>query len=434
VSNEHDPFERSHVVSQPGIIGASWWRESLANPQDSVTRRSAIKLALGATGAVVGLGAILAIAHGCSADEEHNVQRRSSLEMQRTYGWSFGASTESVTFDGASTQPFERSALRRLATDLRPSSVQGRPYYVGALFEALGAAPTLAAAGDPENITPLEQVLTPMHTYDMDRAFAQGRALAQLLQSAHPVLVIVDLEGPSAVAFAAGASVGLVPVFMFGNWPHPRGVVKAHRTLAAAAYYQPLFAALAPKERPLLLVLDRQRLASYSDDATQFDNRYVPRLPDSATLLGWGIARVLYVTPSASGEPEPWDLTDDFGAYGAARIDVKLVSADAFSTQKKTDSGTDPAAVDYYYGGRPETHHWFWRDYPWLRGKPRDAVEPAMRRPGVSYRAPTAGQDLTPANLGTVPVAVSVATGAVLGALLSRSGSWNRSEGGGSGG
>src|SRR5271170_5569626 len=74
-------------------------------------------------------------------------------------------------------------------------------------------------------------------------------------------MVVVDLPGPEAVAFAAGAASAFDPVFALDNWPHPRGVVPAHQTLAAAAYCQPLFARRASGSaapRWPLLVLDRR--------------------------------------------------------------------------------------------------------------------------------------------------------------------------------
>jgi hypothetical protein len=433
VSNDQEPFTQTHVTNQPGIIGASWWRESLVSAPDPVSRRNAIKLALGVTGTVVGLGALIALVHSCSEDEgiESRVERKNSLEMQRNYGWSFGAAAESVTFDGAITRPFDRSALTRLSTDLRPRSADSIPYYSGTLFESLGAVPLLKAEGDPENIAPLEQVVTPIHTPEMERAYEQGKALAKLLSETphESLLVVVDLDGPSAVAFAAGASGGLSAVFSFGNWPHPRGVVKAHRTLAAAAYYQPLFAQLTPNRLPLLLVLDRQRLAGYSDDATQFDNRYAARVPSPAVLARWGVRHVLYITPSASDMEVPWDLSADFSGYLTAGIDVKLLSIQTFLPYVSSDDGTRP----YYYGGRPQTQGWFWHDYPWQFGAPPKAQDPGLAGTDTQFRAPTSSPSaLTSAsNLGTVPVAVSLATGAVLGAMLSpRSGSWNRSDGG----
>src|SRR5207253_363541 len=94
------------------------------------------------------------------------------------------------------------------------------------------------------------------------------------------------------------------PVFLFDNWPHPHGVVPAHLTLAAAVYYQPLFARAkteptrAGKVQPVF-VLDRTRLTTYVDDATQFDNRYTAKMPTTANLKTMGVAKLLYVGPNA---------------------------------------------------------------------------------------------------------------------------------------
>jgi hypothetical protein len=454
VKDDWSPFERLHGKQEPGIVGASWWRASLASREplvyvpDPVSRRQAIGWALGATGAVVGVGALLAlVAHSCSSEEDFQVERRTLLDMQKTYGWSFGAATESVTFDGSSNQPFDRAALPRMAVDLRPPSPRALPYYVPTLFEVLGASPT-AAAEEAEAIVPLEQVLLPIFTAEMRRAYMQGRALADELErgDARDVAVIVDLEGPSAVAFAAGASEVLEPVFVFGNWPHPRGVVQAHRTLAAAAYFQPLFARSSRPERAPLLVLDRQRLASYSDDASQFDNRYAPALPQASVLRSWGVKNVLYVTPSSAETSEPWDVSEAFVAYKQGGLNVKLVAAQAFFPDYTASAGAAESAADasalqekangagrYYYGGSASNAGWFWRDYPWSRrGAAVTATEPGMSRPGVAYDPPSVpvAPLVAAATLGTVAVAVSRSNGRILGALANRNGSWNRAEGG----
>jgi hypothetical protein len=448
MSDEVSPFERKHGKHEPGIIGASWWREALANVPDPVSRRQAINWALGATGAVVGMGALLALAaHSCSSDDDYQVERRTLLEMQKTYGWSFGASAESVTFDGSSSQPFDRVGLLRMAGDLCPPSARALPYYVPTLFEALGASPT-AATEEAETIVPLEQVLVPIFTGEMRRAYLQGRALADELRrgEAKDVAVVVDLEGPSAVAFAAGASAALEPIFVFGNWPHPRGVVQAHRTLAAAAYFQPLFARSSRQERPPLFVLDRLRLASYSDDANQFDNRYAPTLPRASVLRQWGVSHVLYVTPSSAETSEPWDLSETFVGYNLDGLDVKLVAAQAFFADRSVsgadvESAADASALQetangpgrYYYGGNARTAGWFWHDYPWSRRAAAGAVtEPNMQRPGARYAPPSVpvAPLVAAAALGTVAVAVSRNNGRILGALANRNGSWNRAEGG----
>ena len=438
-------FEREEVTSQPGIIGASWWQASLDELGASLTRRRAIGLALGAGGAVVGFGALIAlIAHGCSEQDEPEVLRKKSLEMQVTYGWNFGAPQESVTFDGVSTLPFDRSALTRLASDLRPRSARYTGFYTPTLFESPSARPLSSFVDEPETIVPLDQVLMPIFTPSMRRAYRQGEALASLVaeQSLSTALVIVDLDGPESVAFAAGASEALEPIFTFGNWPHPRGVVKAHRTLSAAAYFQPLFAKAQQRgARPALVVLDRQRSSPYRDDATQFDNRYLPLVPTPAALWQWGVSHVLYVTQGPVDRESP-DLNQTFLAYQATDIEVKLVSADAFAPQsgvpQEVDNGSllvpTNTRVRYFYGGNPSTHNYFWHDYPWSKKPTAAAVEPNTSRPGRSYHAVADGPSVHPQSLagtalGTVAMAVSRQSGRIMGPLLNRNGSWNRSDG-----
>jgi len=297
----------------------------------------------------------------------------------------------------------------------------------------LGARPSASADGDPESIVPLEDVLLPIANTDTWNAYERGRALGGLLQAGkvQDVLVIVDLDGPSSVAFAAGALPALEPIFSFGNWPHPRGVVKSHLTLASAAYYQPLFAQGTREERPSLLVLDRQRLASYTEDAHQFDNRYKTRVPNAGVLQRWGVKRVLYVTPTPSLDVSP-DLESDFVGYGHQGLDVKLIAANIFSPTYGLDGGS---SEDYFYGGSKASHGYFWHDYAWLAGKLPPAEAVTVARPGKDYRPPlsspaeTAQTVAATALIGTMAVAVSRSNGRILGAMISRSGSWNRSDG-----
>ncbi|WP_438010813.1 hypothetical protein WME89_20435 [Sorangium sp. So ce321] len=453
MSKLDEPFERAEVLDKPGIVGARWWHQGLAEAPKDASRRSAIMLALGAVGLAGVAAAIAVAADGCS-DEETEVQRKQALDLQRTFGWSFGAAQESVTFDGESKKPFDQGALARMSTDLRPAEEALRAYYVPSLFESPHATPTVVAQGDPAPVTPLVNVLRPIFTQAMDRAYRSGKALASLLLAARTdsglrrdILVIVDLDGPESVAFAAGAAEAFEPVFTFDNWPHPRGVVKAHLTLAAAAYYQPLFARSAAGPRATMFVLDRQRLSAYSDDAAQFDNRYVARLPAADALWDRGVRRVLYVVPTDLDTIESDDLNDDLVAYRARQLDVRMMAANVFAP----DPAEAKPAVEtedwppYYYGGGAASHGWFWVDYPW--GPPRPPVpapvEPSarVRRPGKLY-TPTlratpfssgstpGGAPRVPETFGTVPVVVALGTGVILGAALSRSGSWNRASGG----
>src|SRR5262249_6560457 len=160
--------------------------------------------------------------------------RRAALELQRQYGWSFGAATESLVFNGQSTEPFDRERLSRMAQELAPRLAKHAPFYVQTLFESPSALPKSVCEGDPATIVPLKTALQPILTTAMKDAFARADRAVDALATPGTALVI-DLEGPSSVAFAAAASRRFDPVFLFDNWPHPRGVVAAHLTLAAAA-------------------------------------------------------------------------------------------------------------------------------------------------------------------------------------------------------
>jgi hypothetical protein len=388
------PLHRDAVVDEPGLVGARWWQDSVVDP---VGRRTTI-LTLLAVGA--GLGAAGVALAACNPTKE---ERRGALAIQRKYGWSFGAATESLVFNGASTEPFDPARLARMVAELAPRVSTHRPYYVQTLFEAPTALPTSTAEGDPTPIPSLQSSLKPIFTNGMRAMFGLAQAIADGLASAAGTALIVDLDGPDSVAFAAGASRRFDPVFLFDNWPHPRGIVAAHLTLAAAAYYQPLFAGAqqtGPRDSPPMFVLDRQRLALYRDDATQFDNRWVARMPGLRTLRSLGVTRFIYVAPSNHRPPELDDLNDDFAADHAGGIAFSVLDASAVDANRTSSS---PIAAAY---------------------------EPVPRRTAFSSGAAN-GDRPTPAEFGSVPVVLSVLGGTLLGVQWSRSGTWNRGWGGG---
>lgn len=468
-----DSFWRKEAVDKPAIVGAQWWQTSVVEATP-IARRSALNAILGVAGVVAlgsAAGAFFAASSSSSSDApppEYDVtQVRGSLEMQRTYGWDFGAAGESLVFDGATTQPFDRGALARLDEDVKPARGSLRRFHVTTLAESLSATQKLVPPGDPSSFHPIGAVLKPIFTSEMSDAFRSGKALARLLAAANVtnVAVVADLRGAECVAFAAGAIDAFDPVWLFDNWPHPRGVVASHRVLAAAAWFQPLFAKARqnPRRRPPMFLLDETRLAAYSDDGKQFDNRYVARLPSGKALEELGLDRILYVTRDFASGRESADLNEDFVWAKSLGIDVRALALDTFGPDAtatadaaapettRSDAGAEAATVAlapdtprHFYARRAQSDGWFFHDYPWAKVA-TGAAEPTLARSAVSYsptpmvspyssgrtREPT---HTTPPSFGMVPVVVALGTGAILGAKMSRSGSWTRATSGFGGG
>jgi hypothetical protein len=216
----------------------------------------------------------------------------------------------------------------------------------------------------------------------MALADARGAALADLFRPAHTgddsksdTALLVDLPGGDAVAVASAVAGVFEPVFLFDNWPHPRGVVPSHEVVSAAVYYRPLLVATRaarPEGAPPAFIIDSHRLNPYRDESDAFDNRYLARLPSAAALQRLGIRHLLYVTENPV-DHEADDLNDDFVAFRGAGIDVKMV---ALSDFRRTDDRG--AAGVYSYGGSPHPHVWFWHSYGWYAPPaPAPRVEPA---------------------------------------------------------
>lgn len=441
-----EPFSRSHLVNNPGIVGARWWQESLAIAGDPVARRAAL-ISLSAVGvSLLGVGVVGSLVCAGSSGDDDKIEKREALAIQRDYGWNFGAEEVSLTFDGASTAAFDRASLAAMASALAPGQGGLKPHFVPTLFQATTAMPRLTIQGRTTPVKPLADALRPIYTTAMREAYRCGKALASLFDNTpSDRLVVVDMPGPEAVAFAAGAAERLEPVFVFDNWPHPLGVVPSHLTLAAAAYYQPLFVKARGSRKPNapgLIVLDSNRLNAYTSESTQFDNRYVARLPSVESIKALGDKRILHVSPSASFKQEADDLNADYVAYKQAGFDVKMVAATDFRADPSTPS-TAPANTSpddwppYYYGGDDASHFWFWKDYPW--NPPQKPAKPAMGNSGLhgSYSpsarstmfSGTGASKTRPASMGAVPVLVAAGTGVIVGSAVSRSGSLNRYSG-----
>ncbi len=445
------PFVRVEHVQAAEIIGARWWQEQVVAGADPVARRTAL-IGITALGVLLVGAGLVATAGSSSTDVQTTTQE--ALQAQKQYGWNIGSGTSSLTFDGASTEPFDKAGLDRIVDELAPRSSKLRPYYVPTLFQSLSATP--ATPSGLEAFQPLKDVIQPVVTGAMKVAFAQGRALASLFDGAPAGrAVVVDLPGPIAVAFAAGLAERLDVVFGFDGWPHPQGVVPAHQTLGAAAYYQPLFARL-KKERkadaPPAFVLDRGRLLPYSDDSERFDNRYLAKVPDTTQLAALGIKQLFYVSDDPTKEAD--DLNEDMVAWAGAGVELRAIDPTDFSPDlaegstpaNERDGGAPKGASSsygydrpvYYYGGSSSSHWYFWSYHGW--GSPtrtyrpfnsstlRGRYYPVVRT--TSYRGSGTGMSKSrPSGFGTIGIVSSGSGSSRRTVGTTRSGSWGRSSG-----
>lgn len=414
----------------PTVIGKAWWNEALKLAASGDQRRNLlIGVGLAAGGLFMLPTATTTLALGTSAVGRlvgPRTEKRNALTLQREFGWSFGVVDEShfLVFQGAEPDDDAAARFASLAEDLSPGHAAYRSAYVPTLFQSLTEQPTAATVTEDRAASPyvpLADVMVPVRTAEMAAAEVDARWLRTLLAGRTAGLaVIVDLPGPESVAFAAELADTFDPVFLFDNWPHPRGVVPAHMTLAAAVALQPRFVqmkalrATQPTVAPPLFVLDRQRLTPYTDEQSQFDNRSLARLPTATWLISNGIQRLIYVAPNGITVLESDDLTDEFLGLVAAGVDVRALQLGDYYA---TASGDEAKALfSSRYGlastppppPAPPTHSSSWRPTP--RATPFSTG---------------AGTPARPPGFGEIPVVIG-AGGVALGALYYRNGSWNR--------
>jgi hypothetical protein len=500
-SPQQPPISRKVLTQQPGIIGAQWWNDGLTAMGDPVSRRSALK-ALATIGGTVMVGGccfstcVSGISDSSSSysfGNDETIQFFDALQMQRERGWNLGGESQALNLTGQQSLPTATEAPEKLVSELTPQQDALKPFYQATLFQALshtapGAAGTATQA--------LRSAVRPIFTPEMDEAWRRGEALADLFEREEDTTtaVMVDLPGPESVAFAAALARRFEPVFTFDNWPHPLGVVPAHQTLAAVLYYRDTFKRLSYGRRPPappVFVLDNKRLATFIDPNTQFDNRYVARLPPAKSLQDLGIKHVLYVLPTPASMPELDDLNEDFTEYRRAGLDVKLVAADDFRPDplevSRAVAGASPSAVGYssasgmpvtlgapdggvagttggtasadgstaapprpryHFGGSPLGNLFFWTLYPWGR-TPGPRVDPnavPFRTSGGHRYQPQSRSTMFTGmprgaaasagaarprpgnNFGMVMMRVATANRAILGPGFGPQSSWNRSS------
>jgi hypothetical protein len=393
------PYQLQIGWDQPELLGARWWHDSLAATaptaraqrvgSDADASRRAALIKLVAIGGSLVVGGVV-IASMMRTTRTVDVEQ-DSLALQRAKGAAVGADNAAFAWPDAvandhAGNALDRAALPRLHEALRPHDPALLPAYVPTLFQVF--------ANDANR--ELVQRFTFVHSARMRAAFGQAQAIRELFEHAESAgrwALVIDLPGAESVAFAAGLQPLVHAVFTFDNWPHPRGVVPAHLTLAAAAYYRPLFADAAGRTRgaPAAFVLDRDRLRPYANEPQVFDNRYVAKLPPLASLQQRRVERVLYVVPAGAVATELDDLNATFAAWRQAGIEVRMLGLADVQPAKdeRTASGTSPR---YYWHGNPGYHWWFWNHYGWAS---RPGPVPAQQPPTSAFGSTWAPQRRT---------------------------------------
>lgn len=362
--DEEIDFWLQFSANRADLVGARWWNEAAKSGGpgglaaallrgSSLQRRDLVQWALVFGTVGLGAAALYGLSNLTGSDDLDDAEIREALELQRREGWDVGGGqarlflSNATAFDADGGSAWKEN-VADLATALAPP-LRLRPFYVSTLFQAL-TQPSLRAQ------------MEPVHSTAADVTYQRATALGELFDQgdSSDLALILDLPGEDTVAAAAALSERFWPVFDFGNWPHPRGVVPSHLTLGAALYYSPRFRKSASRlslNRPPMFVLDANRLNPYGDDPERFDNRYLAQLPSVDNLRALGIRRMMYVRPQGASTTELDDLNDDFVAFEDAGIGVRFVSLGDF-TREPGAGGTA-----YYWGGSPATHILFWPSY-----------------------------------------------------------------------
>lgn len=371
-------------------FAASWWKEML-------TRRQANGLI-----AKIGLASLVVSAvstTGCG-DDETDVER-DALDLQKELGWNAGATETTLKLTGRESSDSRKTmdwsnflAPASLLKAWSPKNAAWQPYVV----------PTLVQALDQKT---LRSAIAPVHTQAMEAAYGRGLGMKEILKkTTNPegTLIVVDVPGPEAVAYAAALSDVADPIMSFDNWPHPLGVVDSQNTLGALLYYAGEVQEKSAKrsdKAPGLLILDSHRLADYSDADSQFDNRYLAKVPTADKLKGMKVSSILYAVPSSADTKERDDLNEEFADYKDKGINVSMVAlsdftpgTDATDSNATATNGSSYYHRPYYYGGGLMYSPWFFYHYPVYSyyGVPARTSLPSTSLRGRSYtptRRPT---------------------------------------------
>ncbi|MGE0129946.1 MAG: hypothetical protein AB7U82_17830 [Blastocatellales bacterium] len=413
-------------------------------------------------------GAVLTMAgvtvYQLASDDDPEVSE-DSLDLQKKQGWNIGSTDKKLSFVGA-TMTDSRGNLWRgfdpnyLISVYQPRDPQWKTFFAPTLIQSLSQSS-------------LGSQMKPVNAPTMPDTYERAGALRNLISQtpdAKQTLIISDLPGPQSIAVGAAMAdtAHLIPIF--DNWPHPLGVVRSHETLGAMAYYAGEIDEKRSKlteNSPAMLLLDSNRLTPYSDQDTQFDNRYLAKLPPTDQLKQRGIQQVIYLVKDQNQKQELDDINDDLIEWQKQGINVRMLRLSDFKPYDEpaqaatagTSTSSSTVQRHYYYGGSPMMHWWFFSNYGY--GYPRDVYVyrdgrnvpiPPRSTSGPTYDPPnyrptsrptvfnasrvggvTGVGKTRPSGFGRTSVRVSN-DGRVTGVRSGRSGSYGRSGGGWFGG
>jgi TAT (twin-arginine translocation) pathway signal sequence len=349
-----------------------------------------------------------------------------TLKLQQQHGWNVGSEDKKLSFPSPQTVDSQKSGNwqayltpQNLLRAYQPQKAQLVPFFVPTLIQAL-------------QFDTLRTQIVPIATPDMQENYQRGQAFGkELLKNAkngNETALVVDLPGRDSVAFGAGLAETCHLVSTFDNLPHPLGVTPSHETLAAMVFYANEIEARKaqlPANAPTVFLLDSQRLANYKDAETQFDNRYLAKIPSAQKLKSLGIKSLIYVTPNRQQKEELDDLNDVFVDYKQNNVLVAMLPVEDFQgvdeiKEVQTGANSRSRVVErhYYYGGSPLGSGLFFYAYP-------------IFYPVPSYRLPSFNPYQQGRYPSVPPSTVPPATGSTTSSFPRSTGTSSFSPGGG---
>lgn len=420
-----------------------------------LTRREANKN-IAKIGALTLLLSSAGIHSGCDSEDDEIEVEKDTFELQKEQGWNIGATDKTLKFVGKSNNDSQGSMdwmayldPKKLLDAYRPSEAF-QPFVIPTLVQSLSQSS-------------LKGQMAPVFTNEMKEAYSRGLGMREVLmksKESFKMSLVTDLKGPEAVAFAAAMADIANPVITFDNWPHPLGVVPSHQTLGALLFYAKEVEEKSKNRKanaPSIFILDGDRLNPYTDADSQFDNRYIAKLPPADKFSSLNVSNIIYSVPNESKQAESDDINDDFATYKEKGITVSMLPVSNFqpstdpAEQKKDElaAGQGQYASTqrvYHYGGGSSFLPYFFMYYAFMRPSygympnrlpptslPRPNYTPARRN--TMFSSSTVGGSrgvgkMKPSGFGRVSTRMSADGRSVTGIRSGRSGSFGRSRSG----